>query len=431
MRRVLIVCPRFPPKNAPDMHRVRTSLPYYRKFGWDPTVLCLTPDSSDGVDDIMLGESLPPNVDIVRAPAWDEAACRRFGFGHLDYRCILPIYRAGNAILSQKTYDVIFFSSTVFLTFLLGPIWKRRFGCKIVYDFQDPWYQEKSLYTKRKVPGVWWKYRLGRLLSRYFESYAVRRADHIISVSDGYVKDLSARYTWLRADQSTIIPFGAAELDFDFVKARGIKSPVICDGSRFTRWVYAGRGGPDMDPILAVLFTQLALLKRNEPTFYKQLRVQFVGTNYSPRHRTYKVIEPLAIRYGVADIVDEHCNRIPYHETLALYNESDAVLLIGSMLSEYTPSKLFNCILSKKPVLALLHASSLGCAIAQQFHNVRLAKFLKEPTEPGFANSVGEGLQWLRGHELDVVCDSYALNGWTAENLTSTQCSVFASVCDR
>jgi len=39
LKKFLIVSPHFPPINAPDMQRVRMSLPYYRRCGWDPEVL--------------------------------------------------------------------------------------------------------------------------------------------------------------------------------------------------------------------------------------------------------------------------------------------------------------------------------------------------------------------------------------------------------
>src|ERR1700721_1071767 len=100
MREVLIVSPRFPPINAADVHRVRTSLAYYRRFGW------------------------------------------------LSYRSLLPLYRAGSRLFRERRYDVVFFSTTVFMSFVLGRLWKRRFGCKIVYDFQDPWYSDPPIYTR-------------------------------------------------------------------------------------------------------------------------------------------------------------------------------------------------------------------------------------------------------------------------------------------
>ena len=41
VKKVLIVSPHFPPLNAPDMQRVRMSLPYFAAEGWEPVVLAL------------------------------------------------------------------------------------------------------------------------------------------------------------------------------------------------------------------------------------------------------------------------------------------------------------------------------------------------------------------------------------------------------
>src|SRR5579863_8481847 len=102
MPKLLIVSPRFPPTNAPDLHRVRQSLPYYARHGWEVTVLCIDPASADGVADPALGSSVPPEVRVLRVRAWHEAVCRRFGFGELSYRSFLPLARAGCRLLRRE-----------------------------------------------------------------------------------------------------------------------------------------------------------------------------------------------------------------------------------------------------------------------------------------------------------------------------------------
>jgi len=435
-RKILIVSPRFPPKNGADLHRVRMSLRYYHHFGWDPTVLCLTPQSSDGVDDFELAASLPKDIRVVRVEAWSEKKCRRFGFGHLDYRCLVPLYLSGSKLLIHERYDLVFFSTTAFLTFLLGPIWKRRFGCKVVYDFQDPWRQAAKLsYTRATVPGKWWKYRLGQMVARRLEPFALKSADHIISVSPGYVKALSANYSWLSSSKFTVIPFGAEKADFDFVRERNIRQKIFVSDKGTTRWVCVGRAGPDMNPILNVLFGQLAALKSIDPVFASSLKVYFVGTNYSPAERTVKVVEALASQHGLANMVEEYSERIPYHEALSIYIESDAVLLIGTNSADYTASKLFNCVLSRKPVLALFHKDSLVSVIAAGFSNVFLAKFRFTPDEVLFSAAVAKGVGWLRDvkRDRDIQFDNAKidreLEPWSASELTRIQCSIFDSVC--
>jgi len=187
-----------------------------------------------------------------------------------------------------------------------------------------------------------------------------------------------------------------------------------------------------MVPVLSVLFQQLAILKKEAPEFTANLTLHFVGTNYSPAHRTSKVVEPVAQKYGVVDLVQEHPERIPYHETFALYDDSDAVLLIGSNSSDYTASKLFNCVLSCKPVLALFHKESLVSQIAQRFPNVFLGLFVAEPSESQFQTVVADGLRWLREGKFDDAARlDKAVAPWLAEELTRVQCSIFDRISDK
>ena len=66
MRRVLIISPYFPPSNAADMQRVRTSLPYFKQFGWDPEVVTVDERYSEMVKDGLLTQSLPQDIKIHR-----------------------------------------------------------------------------------------------------------------------------------------------------------------------------------------------------------------------------------------------------------------------------------------------------------------------------------------------------------------------------
>jgi Glycosyl transferase 4-like domain len=429
MRKVLIVSPRFPPKNAADIHRVRMSLPWYRRFRWAPTVLCVDPATADSVDDPLLAQTLPPDVPVTRVRAWSEETCRRFGFGELSYRSVVALYRAGCRMLAREKYDVVFFSTTVFLTFALGPLWKRRFGCKVVYDFQDPWYDERTIYTRETVPGSWWKYRVGQRLARHLEKFALESADHVISVSPGYVSDLMRRYPWLDRAKFTILPFPGSRHDYDFIHRHAIKQRIFDPADRSLHWVYAGRAGPDMDPVLRTLFQCLAHARARDPELGARLRVRFVGTNYASAQRTFKLVEPLAREHGVADLVEELSERIPYFETLSLYEASDAVLLIGSTFSDYTASKLLSCVLSKRPILALLHRQSLASDLAARFANVFLATFDASPAEPDFQAQVLKGIAWLRSPSFDATAIDAQIKPWSAEESTRHQCEIFDTVC--
>ena len=92
-RRVLIISPHFPPVNAPDMQRVRMSLPHYASNGWDPVVLAVLPDDGAAAREPELCATYPPSIRIVRANAkqWkiDPRKIGIIGFsagGHLAAR---------------------------------------------------------------------------------------------------------------------------------------------------------------------------------------------------------------------------------------------------------------------------------------------------------------------------------------------------------
>ncbi|HXO01670.1 MAG TPA: glycosyltransferase [Stellaceae bacterium] len=427
-RKLLIVSPRFPPTNAADVHRVRTSLAHYRSFGWEATVLAVDAATAEGGDDRLLAEALPPEIRVVRVQAWSEAKCRRFGFGQLAYRSLLPLYRAGCRLLKRERHDLILFSTTVFLCFALGPLWKRRFGCAIVYDFHDPWYCGSRQVPQASVPGNLMKYRVDQLLAKYLEKFALRSAAHLFSVSAFYVKALVERYPWLGADKFTVLPFGAAASDYAFARERGVKHNVFPPGGPSRHWVSAGAIVPAMYPVLAEFLASLGRLRLENPVATACLRLNFVGSDYAASDRAYKRVEPIAGAYGVGDLIEEDARRIPYFEAIALYQASDAILLIGSTEADYTASKLMTCVLSKKPILALFNRGSLVAEIAAQFPNVFLATFSETPTEPAFRVQVANGIEWLLAPDFDPASIDALVKPWSAEELTRRQCAIFDRV---
>jgi hypothetical protein len=179
-----------------------------------------------------------------------------------------------------------------------------------------------------------------------------------------------------------------------------------------------------MRKALSILFAELARMKQAEPALAERLRFHFVGTNYAPAGRTFKVVEPLAREYGVGDLVEEISERLPYFEVLAAYRDADAILVIGSDSADYTASKLFNCVLSEKPVLAIFHRSSLVNRVAKTLPSVRLCEF---GDGDGVSPGLGEGIEWALG--AGRVRNPEALvRPFLAERAAQVQCELFDGV---
>ena len=114
MKKVLIVSPHFPPVNAADIHRVRQSLPYFKQFGWEPTVLCVAPEYVEMAMDDNLEKSIPKDIEIQKVMAYSTKYTRKFGLGNLGIRAFWQLYKEGHRLLKAEQFDLVYFSTTVF-----------------------------------------------------------------------------------------------------------------------------------------------------------------------------------------------------------------------------------------------------------------------------------------------------------------------------
>ncbi len=424
--RVLIVSPHFPPINAPDHQRVRMSLPYLEEFGWEAHVLAVAPQFVEAGADPDLLQTLPEATPITRVGAIPIGLTRRLGLGNLGWRAFLSLQCAGQHLLRQQRFDLVYFSTTVFQAMALGPLWKRRFGVPYVLDMQDPWLGDYYETTGVQPPGGWFKYRFAQWQARRLEPPAMRAAAHVLSVSPAYPVTLRARYPELGPERFSVLPFGASERDLEVVRQRGIRQSLFSSDDGLIHWTYLGRGGADMARGLRALFGALRSLRRTHPAV-ERLRLHFVGTSYAPAGRAEKTIEPLARELGVGDLVQEQTERVPYLQGLALLRDSAAVLIIGSDDPAYSASKVYPCILSGRPLLAILHESSLAGEVIRRCRAGEVVGFASSEVGDDLAERTRQAV--LRLLELPAgatpATDWQAFAPYTAREMTRRQCAVF------
>lgn len=429
MRRVLIVSPHFPPINAADHQRVRMALPYLEQCGWQAHVLAVRPECIEGgVVDAYLSKTIPDHIPVTYTNALPAQHTRKVGLGSLGLRSFPYLLRAGNRLLQQQSFDLVFFSTTVFIAMALGPRWQSRFGIPYVLDFQDPWlsdyYQQPGAAPP---PGGGFKYGFSQLQAKLLEPKTVQQSRHIISVSPAYPRTLQNRYPALPPEQFTVLPFGAPEADFHLLPSLGIKQTIFdpTDGKR--HWVYVGRGGQDMALALRSLFLAIHTDRHQNPETWQHVHLHFVGTSYAPKGQAQKTVEPIAQELGVLDLVTEHPERIPYFEALQVLVDSDAIVLIGSNDTSYTASKLYPCILAKKPILAIFHGQSSVVNILRECQAGQTVTFKSADHPQDLLPSLQPQLQGLlhlaRGFQGDTNWAAFA--PYTAGAMTATQCHVF------
>lgn len=367
MKKVLIVSPHFPPINAPDMQRVRLALPHLPALGWEPTVIAIAPELVEGgVRDPLLAETYPASVRVVRVGGLSAKATRWAGIGSLWARCGRAVARAAEQLLAGERFDLVFFSTTQFDAFKLGPRWRRRFGVPFVVDYQDPWVNDYYARTRTRPPGGWLKFNLGQWAARRAEPEVLRAAGGIVAVSDSYAQSLARHHRWFDAARVRVLPFGASEGDFAVLDRHRPASPLVDFGDGCFHHVYAGRCGPDMAFALSVLFRAFQRFRTTHPAAAEQMRFHFIGTGYAPPPLGTDSVLPVAQAEGVAPYVSEHRYRVPYFDALFYLKHAGALLAIGSDDRTYSASKIFPYVLARRPMLLLFHRESLVQAFAAE-----------------------------------------------------------------
>ncbi len=350
MPRVLIVSPHFPPVNTADMHRVRMVLPFLQAAGWEAEVLAVEPGQVAAPQDPWLEEGLPDGVPVHRVRALGLAWRRIPGLGTLGWRALPALRHEGDRLLAGGRFDLVYFSTTVFETHLLGPGWTERFGVPFAMDYQDPWVNDYYRGHPEVVPpGGRLKHAVADALHRWMEPRVLRACAGFTAVSAAYPRQLAARYPRLRLPPHAVLPFPGARRDLGRVAPQGCD-----DGLR--HWVYLGRGGPDMAPALCGIFA--ALRDHADADLLRGLRLHFLGTSYAAAGSGAPTVLPLAREFGLEAVVEEVPDRIPYSETLARLKGADALLVPGSDDPAYTASKIYPYLLAGRPLLAVFHERS-------------------------------------------------------------------------
>jgi hypothetical protein len=426
MRRVLIVSPHFPPVNAPDMQRVRLALPHLAALGWEPTVLAIDPDHVEGaVLEPLLESTYPAEVRVVRVRGVRPSATRRFGFGGLWLRCGRAVAEAGERLLRQERFDLVFFSTTQFGAFALGPRWQRAFGVPYVLDYQDPWVNDHYARTGQRPPGGPLKFALAQWRARRAEPAVLRQAAGVVSVSEAYGRDFARRHPGFDPARVQVIPFGAAERDLAIARNHQPARPLVPFGDGCFHHVYTGRGGADMELALTLLFRAFRRHRDLAPAAAARIRFHFIGTSYAPPALARESVRPVAAAEGVADHVHEHPARVPYFDALHYLARADAILALGSDDPGYSASKLHPCVLARRPLLALFHEASPVHALLRSMGAPPAIPFrtADERTVDLIAREwFGHG-----GLERIPAFDSAAFAPFTAEGMTRRLAAVFDS----
>lgn len=351
LRKIIIISPHFPPSNLTAVHRARIFTNHLSRLGWEPIVLTVNEKFYEEKLDLELSNLINPNLRIDSVTAFPVTKVRLFG--DIGIRAFFQLYKRAINLCRTEKVDFIYILIPSFYTSLLGRLIYSKLKIPYGIDYIDPWVHDfpgsNILFSR-----AWFSTKLANIL----EPIAVKNAYLITGVSEDYYLPILSRYKTLSKNLvNAAMPFGVEINDHivalnksdSFIKSRLVSvfknSPFYFKNGKI-KLVYAGALLPKSWSLLNQMFLSLSQESNSlDFEFY------FIGTGGA--------VEKIAKKYPLWNkYIFEISSRIAYLDVLRILDQTDGIFILGSIESHYSPSKIFQAILSKKPILAVLHYNS-------------------------------------------------------------------------
>ncbi|GAO45211.1 hypothetical protein FPE01S_04_04550 [Flavihumibacter petaseus NBRC 106054] len=303
-----------------------------------------------------LAALLPEGLRVEKVAAF-QVSKPRF-IGDIGLRGFFQLYKKAKRIIREEQIDFLYIPIPSFYVALLGRWLHFSTGVKYGIDYIDPWVHHFA-GSDRMFSRHWFSTKL----SSFLEPIAVKRASLITGVAEGYyggVKDRNPHL--LEKAVFGAMPYGGEMIDYQKVNTLSIEPYLFRRNEKF-QLVYAGAMLPKAYGPLEQIFKVIA----DHPQQFSDLEIHFIGTGKLANDSNSFNIKPIAKKFGLwKTVVFEYPQRIPYLDVLIHLRAADGIFILGSTEPHYTPSKVYQGVMSGKPVFAVLHQESQALKVLQQ-----------------------------------------------------------------
>lgn len=436
MKKVLIITYYWPPAGGPGVQRALYFVKYLRDFGWEPVVYTVENGEFHNYDQ-SFEQEIPHGVEILKTKAIEPYHWYKKLMGKKKEETLKPVifteqskkpwlhrwsvWIRGNFFipdarmlwiqpsvkylkdyLSKHPVDIIFSTSPPQSMHLIGLKLKEQLGIPWVADFRDPW-TRVSYYKDLKLT-KWADQKHKKLERKVLQS-----ADRCVAVGWTMKRDFES--------------LGGRSLD---VVTNGYDyspnpSKETEPSNEKLRILYLGSLSRKRNPIF--FWTALAELIHEKDLKPSDIQLQMVG-NIEPS--IYQSLDELQLQSFYTSR-----GYIPHEEVWSYYEQADILLLIGiPNQPEILPGKLFEYLVSQKPILAIFPKHSDVEHIIVESKSGLSADFeekekLKSNIEQFIHLYQKKQLQSTYGNRMDRV------KKYARKNLTGQLAQILNEVVDR
>lgn len=365
MKNILIIYPHWVPSNLAGVHRARLIANYLKEFGWQPILLTVKPEFYEEKLDPDISRTASEEIEVHSVDAFKVMRPRILG--DIGLRSFLQIRKEALRLITERSIEFIWIPIPSYYMALMGRLLHEATGVPYGIDYIDPWVED---ITNRESLRA----RLSVIFARILEPIAVKKAALISGVSTPYYQPVLDRNFNHRKITHVGMPYGFDPHDHK-VKLDNIKLPWE-DTPDCKPWVYAGAFLPNSHLFIDCLFKSISEMK-SAGQWEPDVQLYFLGTG---PYKGKQIID-YAAEYGIASLVHEKRERYPFLHILNFLSAADVVMVIGSTEKHYTASKIFQSLLSERPVFAVFHEESSAVDVLHEAHAENyLVKYREEIT---------------------------------------------------
>lgn len=413
MNKILIISPHFPPSNLAAVHRSRLFAQHLPSFGWKPIILTVDEKYYEEKLDWNLHKLLPRELRIEKVKAFKTTRPRIIG--DIGLRAFFQLYKRAKQLIREEKISFLYIPIPSFYVALLGRWLHHSTGIKYGIDYIDPWVHHFP-GSDRIFSRHWFSTQLAKLL----EPIAIKKASLITGVAAGYYQGVQERNPGL-ANKCLFVamPYGGEATDHEIINQLNIQPYLFKEKDQKLQLVYAGAMLPKAYKPLEMIFQSI---QRDREAF-ADTQFHFIGTGKLANDPNSFNIKELAKKYNLwKEVVFEYPQRIPYADVLVHLNGADGVFVLGSTEAHYTPSKVYQGVLSKKPIWAVLHSSSTACQVLRHSGAGIVLDFNGESDmhtiRERFAESFDEYRTFIKAYDYSTINQS-EFEKYSAEKVTA------------
>lgn len=354
--KALIITYYWPPSGGSGVQRWLKFTKYLREFDIEPVIFTVK-DPNYAQQDTSLLKDIPENVEVIRRPIFEpnnflskksskkekkEVAFQnpspsffgkmlqyiRINFFIPDARkfWIKPSVRFLKKYLAENNIDVVITTGPPHSLHMIGLKLKKKMNIKWIADFRDPWtdiYYNSSFKMKDSTMQK----------HKKLESEVLELSDHVIT-TNGNLNELFKQRT---KKPVTLITNG---YDDEAVHSDNIK---LNEGFTLD---YIGYLPQESDPI--ALWSAVSELCEENADFKKKVQINLTGD-------INKIVLKSIRTFGLESITNLQ-GYVSHDKAIELQHSANVLLILIAKSKEsrqITPGKIFECLQSKRPILAV------------------------------------------------------------------------------